>query len=46
MSFEEFLKVVEIRPPFRYDPMGQMVFDADNTLVLNVRGWAAEYKRT
>lgn len=27
------------RPPFRYEDVGQKVFDADNNTVLDVRGW-------
>lgn len=26
-------------PPFRYDPGSQMIFDADNHLVADIRGW-------
>jgi hypothetical protein len=26
-------------PPFRFDPSGTMIFDAQNRVVLDVRGW-------
>lgn len=34
-----------LKPPFRYDPCGQMIFDSDNNLVLDVRAWGfLQYK--
>jgi len=27
------------KPPFKYDGMGQCVFDNDGQLILNIRGW-------
>lgn len=27
------------KPPFRYDDMGQIIFDANNNIVVDVRGW-------
>jgi len=27
------------QPPFKYDDYGQMIFDKNNQLVLDVRGW-------
>ena len=33
-------KVLDIlKPPFRYDPEGQQIFDSNNNLVLDVRAW-------
>ena len=28
-----------LKPPFRYDDYGQMIFDSQNNLVANVRMW-------
>ena len=28
-----------ITPPFKYDDYGQMIFDSDNNLVVNIRMW-------
>lgn len=28
-----------IKPPFRYDNDGQMIFDSNNTMVLDVKGY-------
>ena len=28
-----------LKPPFRYDDYGQMIFDSNNNLVANVRMW-------
>ena len=28
-----------IKPPFKYDDYGQMIFDSDNHLVVNIRMW-------
>lgn len=28
-----------IKPPFRYDDYGQMIFDSNNNLVANIRMW-------
>ena len=41
MELEEFKKVlleIYVRP-FKYDPHGQIIFDAGNNMVLDVRGW-------
>ena len=27
------------KPPFRYDSMGVCIFDSDNNLILDLRGW-------
>ena len=27
------------QPPFKYDDYGQMIFDKNNHLVINIRGW-------
>jgi hypothetical protein len=32
-------------PPFRYDKAGQMIFDANNNLCLDVRGWGLFQKK-
>ena len=42
----EKLKVLEfLQPPFRYDSYGQMIFDKNNNLVLDVRAWGMlQYK--
>ena len=28
-----------LQPPFKYDDFGQMIFDKDNNLCLDVRAW-------
>jgi len=28
-----------IKPPFHYESLGQEIFDSENKLVLDVRGW-------
>ena len=28
-----------LQPPFKYDPYGQMIFDKNNNLCLDVRAW-------
>lgn len=33
-------KVLEIfKPPFKYDPHGQMIWDSNNEMFLMLRGW-------
>jgi hypothetical protein len=40
---EEQIKLIKglYRKPFNYDDYGQMIFDADNKHVLDIRGWGA-----
>jgi hypothetical protein len=34
-----------LKPPFRYDDYGQMIFDSENNFVLDVRAWGLlQYK--
>lgn len=44
MTLEEIkakypLALSSIELPVRYDDFGQMIFDADNNLILDIRGW-------
>lgn len=44
---EEQLKLLKglYRKPFHYDNYGQIIFDADNNHVLDIRGWGRiQYK--
>ena len=35
-----------LQPPFKYDDFGQMIFDKDNNLCLDVRAWGLlQYKK-
>lgn len=27
------------KPPFKYDNMGNCIFDADNNMIVDIRGW-------
>lgn len=42
LTLQEWTKV--FKPPFRYEPAGQMIFDADENQALDVRGWGRAQK--
>lgn len=39
MAQDVFDPFQHIKPPFHYDDYGQMIFDSNNQMVLNVRAW-------